>query len=239
MGTLFTTLGYFTGALVFSYLARRAGRLDRRLALVMLCGFAGGVLGSRLVQWLLLGAPGGLAVWLDPQAGGRTIIAGIVCGWIAVEVAKHRLGIRRSTGDLFALALPAGEAVGRIGCWFNQCCYGAVCDLPWAAAQHGALRHPAQLYSSAAALCIFGVLLALRGRLWREGDLFRAYLLLYGAARFGIEFFRERDHLYAGLSLAQWFCAELALAGAIGLALSWWTHRTRMSQQEYNPDGGA
>ena len=227
LGNFFTDLGYLVGALVFIYFARREGRLDRRLVCVMLAGFAAGLIGARLVQWLLLGAPGGLTAWTDPAAGGRTIIAGILCGWIAVEIAKHRLGIKRSTGDLFALALPAGEAVGRIGCWFNGCCYGAACGLPWAVEQHGALRHPAQLYSSAVALLLFCVLLMLRGKLWREGDLFRAYLLLYGLTRYGVEFFRERDDLYAGLSLAQWFCLELAIAGAIGLGYSYWTSRTQ------------
>jgi len=232
LGNLFTDLGYAIGAAVFIYFARKDGRLDRRLVWVMLSGFAAGVIGARLVQWLLLGAPGGLGAWTDPSVGGRTIIAGIVCGWIAVEVAKARLGIRRSTGDLFALALPAGEAVGRIGCWLNGCCYGAACNLPWAVEQHGALRHPAQLYSSAVALLIFVALLLLRGKLWREGDLFRAYLLLYGTSRFGIEFFRERDHLFGGLSLAQWFCLELAIAGALSLTYSWWMARAKRA---YNP----
>jgi phosphatidylglycerol:prolipoprotein diacylglycerol transferase len=232
LGTVFTDLGYFVGALIFVYFARRDGRLDRRLVWVMLCGFAAGVFGARLVQWLLLGAPGGIAAWANPAQGGRTIIAGIVSGWIAVEVAKARLGIKRSTGDLFALGLPAGEAVGRIGCWLNGCCYGAACDLPWAIEQHGALRHTAQLYSSAAALLIFGTLLLLRGKMWRDGDLFRGYLLLYGLTRFGIEFLRERDHLFAGLSLAQWFCLELAIAGAIGLTHSWWVARAKPA---YNP----
>lgn len=232
IGTVFTNLGYVVGALVFVYFARRDGRLDRRLVWVMLCGFAAGVIGARLVQWLLLGAPGGIAAWTNPAEGGRTIIAGIVCGWIAVEVAKARLGIKRSTGDLFALALPAGEAVGRIGCLLNGCCYGATCSLPWAIEQHGALRHPAQLYSSVVAVLTFITLLTLRGRMWREGDLFRAYLLMYGLARFSIEFLRERDHLFAGLSLAQWFCLELTIAGAIGLAHSWWvTH----AKPAYNP----
>ena len=33
--------------------------------------------------------------------------------------------------------------MGRLGCFFNQCCYGSQCDLPWAIYQHDAWRHPA------------------------------------------------------------------------------------------------
>jgi phosphatidylglycerol:prolipoprotein diacylglycerol transferase len=205
--------------------------MDKRLLYVMLLGFAGGILGAKLVQWALLGFPGGAAAFVDPAGGGRTIIAGIVCGWIAVEIAKRRLGIRRSTGDYFALALPAGEAVGRIGCFLAPCCVGAETTARLAVFQLGAWRHPAQLYAIAIALAILGILLALRGRLPREGDLFRAYLLLYGLGRFSLEFLRQRDELYFGLSLAQWFGIELFIAGGIALIVSFWLARRTLAPE--------
>ena len=34
--------------------------------------------------------------------------------------------------DAAAPAVAIGAAVGRIGCFLNGCCHGAVCDLPWA-----------------------------------------------------------------------------------------------------------
>jgi phosphatidylglycerol---prolipoprotein diacylglyceryl transferase len=220
-GSVFTVLGYLTGAIVL-LLAARAARWDSRHTLwLLIAGLIGGTLGGKLTQWLVLGWPfTGAAQLAQPELGGRTILGGIVCGWLAVELAKRQLGVRRSTGDLFALALPAGEAVGRIGCLLNGCCYGAPCTWPWAVYQHGAWRHPTQIYSALAALLILALLLALRKRLWREGDLFWLYLLAYGLSRFGIEFLRFRDHLYAGLSLAQWFSLELALMGAIALGVS-------------------
>src|SRR5207247_6012464 len=139
-------------------------------------GVRGGVLGAKVTEW-------GLGHWqtlashpatmLDPRLGGRTIIGGVLAGWLAVEIAKWRLGIRRSTGDLFALALPAGEAVGRIGCFFNGCCYGVPSHVPWAVFQHGAWRHPTQFYAALLAAALFGLLVMLRNRMPREGDLFR------------------------------------------------------------------
>ncbi|HVT12726.1 MAG TPA: prolipoprotein diacylglyceryl transferase family protein [Fimbriimonadaceae bacterium] len=220
VGEVFTALGYLVGALVLVW-----GAMQKRLATdgmgwVALSGFAGGVLGAKLTELIFEGWP--LRVpflaGLDPRAGGRALFGGMVCGWIAVEIAKRRLGIRRSTGDLFALALPAGEAVGRIGCYFNGCCYGTTCDEPWAVYQHGAMRHPAQLYSSVTAALIFVGLLWIKKRIAREGDLFKLYLLAFGASRFVLEFYRQNDTYWFGLTPMQWFCLDLILFGVVALA---------------------
>lgn len=212
-GASLTLLAYAVGMVVFAWEARRRSRVPG-MATVLLAGLLGGVVGAKLAEWLLGGGPlfwrHPLAI-LDPRMGGRTLIGGVLGGWLAVELAKRRLGIRRSTGDCFALALPAGEAVGRLGCFLNGCCYGVPANMPWAVWQHGAWRHPTQLYASLEALIILGILLALRANLPREGDLFKWYLFLYGWGRFGVEFLRERDLFAGGLSLAQWICLGMIL----------------------------
>jgi phosphatidylglycerol:prolipoprotein diacylglycerol transferase len=232
LGTLFTALGYLVGALAF-YLAARQRRLATEgIGQVALAGLCGGVLGAKVTEWALTRGSGLVshpAAFLDPRLGGRTLIGGILVGWIAVEVAKRRLGIRRSTGDLFALALPAGEAVGRIGCFFNGCCCGVASHVPWAVHQHGDWRHPTQLYSSFVAVGLFALLLASRDRMPREGDLFRLYLVLYGAGRFMLEFLRERTPAFGGLSLAQWICLELVVVVTPALVLS---HRRARAKKE-------
>lgn len=223
LGMLFTALAYVVGAVVFYLAARRRGLATEGVAYVAIAGLCGGVLGARLAEWtfgqwlLALQYPG---AFLNPYTGGRAILGGILGGWLAVEIAKRRLGIRRSLGDLFALALPAGEAVGRIGCFLNSDCYGTICTLPWAVYQHGAWRHPAQIYSSAGAAAIFVLLSRLRGRLPREGDLFRLYLVLAGTSRFLVEFFRVRTIGPEGLSLAQWGALGVILLGTTGLIAS-------------------
>jgi phosphatidylglycerol:prolipoprotein diacylglycerol transferase len=214
LGEFFTAASYGVGGFVFWLSARRRGLDTKGIGVVVLVGFVAGILGAKITQLVFQGWP--LTVpaeaALDPRVGGRALLGGLLFGWLGVELAKRRLGIRRSTGDHFALALPAGEAVGRIGCHLNGCCYGAACDLPWAIHQHGADRHPAQLYSAAAAASLFGLLLWLRPRLSREGDLFRAYLVGFGIIRFGLEFFRWRESLVFGLSPMQWFCLELVVS---------------------------
>src|SRR5690606_10671308 len=49
-----------------------------------------------------------------------------------------------------AAVLPAALAygLGRLGCFLNGCCYGDICELPWAMTLHGVGRHPTQLYAT-------------------------------------------------------------------------------------------
>ncbi len=80
--------------------------------------------------------------------------------------------------------------------------------------------HPVQLYSAAAALAIFCILLALRRRSKTPGLLAVFFLLLYAAARFFLEFFRgDTPALFAGLTLSQGICILLFLAGSFLLFL--------------------
>lgn len=226
LGETLTGLSYLVGAAVFLWAARRRRLATEGMAILAGVGFVAGILGAKLTQTLASGLP--LASVANP--GGRALLGGLAFGWLGVVVAKRQMGIKRSTGDLFALALPAGEAVGRLGCFYNGCCYGTPWDGPWSVAQHGALRHPAQLYSALTAAVIFGALLwisvspASSGSSWREGwgerkegDLFRLYLLLFGLTRFALEFVRWRESTVLGLSPMQWFCLDLVVIASIGL----------------------
>lgn len=211
-GEIVTGLSYLVGALVFFWAARRKQLATEGIAVLAGVGFVSGILGAKLVQAFAEGQPGSMLV-----PGGRALLGGLAFGWLGVVMAKRIMGIHRPTGDLFALALPAGEAVGRIGCHLNGCCYGTACDAPWSVWQHGAERFPSQLLSSITAACMFGFLLWLGPKLKREGDLFRVYLLLFGLTRFGIEFVRWHDKTLYGLTHMQWFCLEILVVASIGL----------------------
>lgn len=223
LGELFTLGGFATGALILFFAARRQNLATPGMRIVALCGVLGGVIGARLCEWVLGGTqvlaqhPG---AFLDPRNGGKSLVGGLFFGWLSVEIAKKKLGIRRSTGDLWALALPGGEAVGRIGCFFNGCCFGTPFSGWGAIHQHGEWRHPAQIYSALGAALIFAILWKLRDKLPREGDLFRCYLLLYGVSRFVIEFARQRPLAWKGLSLVQLICLETAVFAAVSLYLA-------------------
>ena len=217
-GSLLTIGGYLLGAFVFWRRAREKRLATHGFALLALWALCGGVLGAKVAEWALAL---GLDFWRRPleffslHSGGRTILGGVLGGWAGVEIGKRLLGIRRSTGDLFALAIPAGEALGRVGCHFNGCCYGKICSLPLATYQHGAWRHPTQLYAAAASALIFVVLWRVRDRWPHEGDGWKAFLVLWGASRFAIEFVRAHERPVDGLSSAQWTSLGLAVVGVL------------------------
>jgi phosphatidylglycerol:prolipoprotein diacylglycerol transferase len=193
----FYAAGYLIGVAVFAAMARRRRLSTTGVWLLSFAGLAGGLLGANIGQWLGTGG----------TAAGKTILGGVLGGYLVVIVAKRFLGLRRPTGDLFAVALSAGEAVGRWGCFVGGCCYGRVCDLSWAIHQYGAFRHPTQAYLSLAALFTLGVLLYLE---WRgtlpENGLFYTQGVLLCALRFIIEFYRDGHAVLLGLTTAQIAC---------------------------------
>ena len=192
-------LGYLTGVAAFAWMARRRNLATAGIMAVMGAGLLGGLIGANLTQWVYAHlVPGG-----EP---GKTVLGGIAGGYLSVLLFKRYIGIRRPTGDLFAVAISAGETVGRWGCFFGGCCYGKACTILWAVHQHGAWRHPTQIYLSGANALILVAL-------WRfdkahppENGLFYLQGVLYSAARFVIEFFRDGPPPVWGLTGAQWAC---------------------------------
>ena len=88
--------------------------------------------------------------------------------------------------------------------------------------------HPTQLYESFAALAIFLFLLWLHRRKRFAGQVLLAYTVLYGAARFTIEFFRDDPRgdilgltTLTGLSTSQLISLLVGLGGLVLLVLRW------------------
>jgi phosphatidylglycerol---prolipoprotein diacylglyceryl transferase len=124
---------------------------------------AGAALGSRLLflledpqlTWQNLHNPAYLM-------GGKTIVGALVFGLIAVELFKRHIGLRQSTGDLYAIPLAIGIAIGRIGCFLtglSDNTYGTPTNLPWAIDfGDGIPRHSTQLYEIAFLLVLIPIL---------------------------------------------------------------------------------
>lgn len=130
--------------------------------------------------------------------------------WICSRFLHYRFGY---LADLLAPGIILAQAVGRVGCTINGCCYGieAPAWLPWSVvythpesyAPLGVALHPTQPYELIFCLIVFGVLLRLRGRFKPEGSLFLIYLGLYSAWRVGISFLRDGTPFLFGLQQAQ------------------------------------
>lgn len=175
----------------------------------------GAVVGSKLGMWLFLPPMEMEALWhhlLEWDFTGKTVVGGIGGGYIGVEVAKRLVGITSSTGDAWAVALPLGQAIGRIGCLLAGCCYGAPSELPWALPLGGVGRHPVQLYEALLDLTLAGVLWHIRLEPRPSGHLFRRYLVGYSVIRLVMEEFRGEPVPQLGpLSYVQVACVLTVL----------------------------
>jgi phosphatidylglycerol:prolipoprotein diacylglycerol transferase len=132
--------------------------------------------------------------------------------------------------DVYAAPLALGHAIGRLGCFTAGCCYGKPTMMPWGVVftdpyAHqlvgtplGLRLHPTELYEAAAEFINFFILLRLGVGKRPSGQVFGAYMMLYGVTRGTIEFFRGdpgRTLLFGGaLSLMQIVSAGLILFGA-------------------------
>jgi phosphatidylglycerol:prolipoprotein diacylglycerol transferase len=131
--------------------------------------------------------------------GGLAFQGGLIFGVLAMlfYIYRHQMALW-TTMDIMALAVPLGQFIGRLGCFMAGCCFGKECHLPWAItfnhpdtlAPMGMSVHPTQLYESFLSLGVFFYLLWLRHRQGFPGQLLGTYLLLAGAVRFLVEFFR-------------------------------------------------
>jgi len=146
--------------------------------------------------------------------GGEGLTAyGAVLGaalgvWIYCRITKLDMGYVIHT---LAPAIISAQAIGRIGCTLNGCCYGIACNLPWCveytnpdSVGFGAgVVHPTQIYEIIFNLIVFGVLWKLMSKVRPDGTLFLIYLALYSAWRVGIDFIRPGSPFLFDLHQAQ------------------------------------
>ncbi len=203
-----------TGALAFT---RR--ELGLAGATAVLCSILGARAASIAFEWELYAAnPARIPrIW----EGGLVFHGGLAGALLGVSVFARvkRIVLR----DLLDMALPylcIGYAIGRVGCFLNGCCAGRRSRLPWAVfladVMGTAPRHPTQLYASLAALAMFVVLRTVSAGTRHTGMTTAAFLLVFGAYRFLIEFLRLHRPVDGGLSPFQW---SSMLLMALGVAV--------------------
>ena len=166
------------------------------------------------------------------NAGGLTfhggLIGALITGWIYFKKQKKQLKISfLQLADIFALVVPLGIFIGRIGCSLINDHQGAITNLPWAILwPDGILRHPVAEYLALNALIMFLVLWFLRKRIQKPGVIFIIFLIWHSISRFLLDFTRVTDTHLAdlqlfGLFISQWVSAILLVCGII---LLWKKH---------------
>ena len=140
-----------------------------------------------------------------------------------------------ATCDAFAPGLALGHAIGRLGCFAAGCCWGKPTHAWWGVTFRNPVANqlvgtplnealePTQLFEFAVELTNFFLLMWMLKRKKFDGQVFGAYLVLYGVARFFIEFLRGdpgRGSVFGGLiSGTQLIAIGLVLLGGV---IWWW-----------------
>ncbi len=164
--------------------------------------------------------------------GGGLTAYGAILGatlgiWVYSRFSKLNFGY---FADLIAPGIILAQAIGRVGCTINGCCYGIETSLPWGVvytnaeclAPLGVPTHPTTVYEIIYLLIIFGVILTLRGRFKPDGSLFLVYLSLYALWRLSSDFLRVGTPFLLGLHQAQ-VISIIVLAIAVAML----AYRTR------------
>lgn len=204
--SFFVILGITVAGFIYFREVRKAGQVNEFSFLIAIGAFFGSTIGAKLLEVLInidqIEQKNGLIVFLF---SGRTVIGGLIGGTLGVRLTKYLIGLKGKRGNLFAPAVAMGIAIGRLGCFFNGCCYGRECGLPWAVDfGDGILRHPTQLYESAFMLFMYFVLkFGFSKRTILPGYLFKVLMIYYFVFRFFIEFIRVERQAVLGLSYFQ------------------------------------
>ena len=202
---LMALLALAAGCAVFSWLAARDGHSRMLFVEIGLWAFIIALVASKLF---------GAALVFDHEHpwdsvknvlrfGGHYYI-GVIAGVAFLVIVFRRLKVPFPTGlDYLAPGLALAHGIGRMGCLLAGCCWGAACELPWAitfpeggenftGVPQGIPLHPTQVYEFLAEMLIASFLL------WKHvrhrgapGTTFLWYAVLYGVARFLVEFVRD------------------------------------------------
>ena len=224
----------------------RRGQLSSAAAIgdIVMAAVLGTLIGAKLYYVLVIThdirdvfSRGGFVFW-----GG--FIGSVILCWLTIRFKKLRF---TRISDVAGIAIAAGYAVGRTGCWAVGDDYGRPWNGPLAVAfpegappstaqnmteMFGAQLppntspfsvvsvHPTQLYETVLGFLMFAVLWRLRDHKHAEGWLFGLYCVLAGVERFVIEFFRAKDdRAFGPFTTAQAIALAIGLAGAIWMYL--------------------
>ena len=169
--------------------------------------------------------------------------AGVFQGGLVLAVVFAYLYARHlnmpwlATADAFAPGIAIGHAIGRLGCLAAGCCWGVVCDRPWAITFRNPQAttgvplyqplHPTQLYEFACEAATFAFLYWRFGKPHRPGTIIGLYLVISSVLRFIVEFFRYHEQALPfglPLSITQWISLGLIIVGS---AILWMTRAPR------------
>jgi len=221
--------------------AKRVGISEDHIYSVALWGIIGGVVVSRLFhvidKWdYYMANPGQILSF-----SGLTVYGAVIGAMAAVLIYAWIKGLSFwQLGDIAAPGALLAQAIGRIGCFINGCCYGLPTSLPWAVvyahsgsyAPLGMPIHPTQIYHFLWNLVAFGIIWGLRRRLRPQGTVFLSYLALYAVGDLGIRFVRAGEPFLFGIQQAQLIGIVVLLVTVPWLIIRMWQARVKALASE-------
>lgn len=159
---------------------------------------------------------------------GFVFYGGFISGSLTVYLLtrKNKISFFKFS-DIASLGIALGHSLGRLGCFFNGCCFGkptssflGILFPPYSlAGLQGQKVIPTQLISFFFLMMLFIYLRKLKRKKKFDGQVFIHYLFMYGVFRFIIEFFRadKRGEIFS-LPPSQ-FISLLVIISALGLTL--------------------
>lgn len=225
--------------LLSSYLAKKEGLDSNKIENIFIFIVLGSIVGARLAY--VIEHPNEIGNFLNIFAiwqGGLDWFGGFIGGLLTgiFFLIKYKLPVWK-VGDITAIILPIGQAVGRIGCTSAGCCYGkevpGVTDLsvgihlmdkfPYfymvfpegAIAPPGVPLYPTELMDLIFNVFIFIFLIMLYKKRHFDGEIFSIYLIMAGFFRFVEEFYRgvTPPLPYIGLTWNQIVCIVMMIGG--------------------------
>ena len=244
----FVALGMGAAGLLFVVESRRRGQKDERIVYLVLGALAGAAIFMRLGTWAQhLDPSRNLGVVEQLAYGNASMLSALVGAWLGVHVAKRITRYPLRTGDLFAPAVAAGLAIGRIGCLLTEepgtptgGDWGIVLETDAAArlaAPAGVPLHPSFVYEIVFHAAAFAVLwFWLRHRPIASGETLTLYICAYAIFRFAVEFVRGNEVVWLGLTRPQLFLLVtiplLLTRVAVQAARGAYSHPERMAVRE-------
>lgn len=154
------------------------------------------------------------------RSGGLVFYGGLIG---AVLATYGYLRVRKlpvwKVADALAPSIALGHALGRIGCLMFGCCYGRICELPWAVQfppdheSYPQTVHPTQIYEAVLNFALYLGLAWLYRRKKFDGQIFCVYLISYAMVRSFVELFRGDYN--PSQYLGGWFTPAHAVSVAI------------------------
>jgi len=241
--TVMMTLAFLVGAIGPAWLNSRLPKPYPASPAGAIWIFVGAIAGSKIYWMAQYGGWEDLRYFQFFLTGGLVFFGGLI--GIIAGIGYLRLVNTPilPVADMVAPFLALAHGIGRVGCFLNGCCWGALTkwNIPWAVrypkASYGVYRdqiskkligigdettlpvHPVQLYETLGLVIIFFILLHVYRRHKRHGEVAFCYLALYGILRFITEIFRgESARPVLGMTVSQTVGLGLLVAGLLLLA---------------------